>query len=145
MKLTPSHKYIRNTHTCGTILTEYLPNAGRGPQTSERARKSPCNWVGRKKKKESEKGIRTGPGPLGGICERGKVPVPREVPLPVGRLAGTEGELWSLGGERSNWFAAARMERQTVPPPCTPQPKTHVLWYGRGLGVETRASEITPR
>ena len=34
------------------ILTEYLLNAGRKPQTAERARKSPCNWV---KKKEREK------------------------------------------------------------------------------------------
>ena len=29
VKLTSSHKYIRNTSTCGTILTEYTLNSGR--------------------------------------------------------------------------------------------------------------------
>ena len=52
MGLTFSHKYIKNTSTCGMILTEHLLNAGRRPQTSKRARKSPCNWVGQKKKEE---------------------------------------------------------------------------------------------
>ena len=56
VKLTFSHKYIKNTSTCLIILTEYLLNAGRRPQTSERARKSLHNWVGQKKK-EREKGI----------------------------------------------------------------------------------------
>ena len=40
----PPHKYIRNTPTCETTPTEYLLNAGRGPQTSETARKSPSTW-----------------------------------------------------------------------------------------------------
>ena len=50
-----SHKYIKNTSTCGTILTEYLLNTARTPQTAERARKSPCNQVGKKKKKKARK------------------------------------------------------------------------------------------
>ena len=83
------------------ILTEYLLNAGRRPQTAKRARKSPCNQVGRKekkkKKKESEKGIGTEPVPLGGSCEWGKVSTPWEAPSPVGRLAGTDRELQSFG------------------------------------------------
>ena len=59
------------------ILTEQLLNTGRRPQTSERTRKSPCYCVGQKKKKKKrKKGIRTGPEPLGGSCERGKVPTP---------------------------------------------------------------------
>ena len=59
------HRYIKNTSTCGTTLTEHLLNADRRPQTSKRARKSPCNWVGqKKKKKKKEKGIKTGPVPL---------------------------------------------------------------------------------
>ena len=33
----PSHKYIRNTSTCGTTPTEHLLNAGRRPQTSQKA------------------------------------------------------------------------------------------------------------
>ena len=52
MKLTLSHKYSKNTSTSGVILTEYLLDAGRRPQTSEKARKSQRNWVRKKKKKE---------------------------------------------------------------------------------------------
>ena len=46
------HKYIRNTSTCGTTLTEHLLNAGRRPQTSPKARNSPRTWVGQKKKEK---------------------------------------------------------------------------------------------
>ena len=56
MELTSSHKYIKNRPTHGMVLREHLLNAGRRPQTSERARKSPHNWVGQKKK-DREKGI----------------------------------------------------------------------------------------
>ena len=42
----PPHKYIRNTSTCGTAPTEHLLNAGRRPQTSQKARNSPRTWVG---------------------------------------------------------------------------------------------------
>ena len=38
----PPHKYIKNTSTCGTTLTEHLLNTGRRPQTSQKARNSPC-------------------------------------------------------------------------------------------------------
>ena len=72
----PPHKYIKNISTCGTTPTEHLLNAGRKPQTSKKVRKSPCNWVGQKKKekkKERDKGIGMGPAPLGGSCEGGKV------------------------------------------------------------------------
>lgn len=47
-------KYIKNTSTRGMILTEYLLSAGRKPQTAEKARKFPCNWVWKKKKKEKK-------------------------------------------------------------------------------------------
>jgi len=55
VKLTSSHKYIKNTSTCGMILTECLLNAGRGSQTSERAIKSLCIWVRQKRRKEERK------------------------------------------------------------------------------------------
>ena len=48
----PPHKYIRNTSTCGTTPTEHLVNAGGRHQTSQKARSSPCTWVGQKKKKK---------------------------------------------------------------------------------------------
>ena len=40
----PPHKYIRNTSTCGTTLTEHLLNTGRRTQTSQKARNSPRTW-----------------------------------------------------------------------------------------------------
>ena len=48
------HKYIKNTSTCGTTPTEHLLNAGRGPQTSQKARKFPHTSVGQKKKEKTE-------------------------------------------------------------------------------------------
>lgn len=57
----------------GMILTEYLWNAGRRPQTSKRVIKSSHNW-GVQKKKETLKGIEMGAASLGGTYERGKVP-----------------------------------------------------------------------
>ena len=49
----PSHKYIKNTFTCGTTPTEHLLNAGR-PQTSQKERKAPRTWVGQKKIEKTE-------------------------------------------------------------------------------------------
>ena len=50
----PPHKYNRNTSTRGTAPTEHLLNAGRRPQTSQKARNSPRTWVGQKKKEKTE-------------------------------------------------------------------------------------------
>ena len=70
----PPHKYNRNTSTCGTTPTEHLLNTGRRPQTSQKARNSPRTWVGQKKKKKNrDKSIGTGPDPRGGSCEGGNV------------------------------------------------------------------------
>ena len=57
MKLTSSHKFIKNTSTYGLILREYLLNTGKRHPNSERARKSPWNRKGQKKKKEIGKGL----------------------------------------------------------------------------------------
>ena len=50
----PSHRYSRNTSTHGTAPTEHTLNAGRRPQTSQKARNSPRTWVGQKKKEITE-------------------------------------------------------------------------------------------
>ena len=50
----PPHRYIGNTPTCGTTPTEHLLNAGRRPQTSQKARNSPRTWEGQKKKEKTE-------------------------------------------------------------------------------------------
>ena len=44
----PPHKYICNTSPCGTTPKEHPLNAGRRPQTSQKARDSPRTWVGQK-------------------------------------------------------------------------------------------------
>ena len=49
-----SHRYSRNTSTCGTAPTEHPQNAGRRRQTSQKARNSPHTWVGQKKKETTE-------------------------------------------------------------------------------------------
>ena len=62
----PPHKYIRNTSTRGTTPTEHLLNAGRRPQTSQKARNSPHTWIGQKKKEtRKDKIIGMGPAPVG--------------------------------------------------------------------------------
>ena len=60
----PPHKYIKNISTCGTTPTEHLLNAGRKPQTSQKARKSPRTWVGQKKKQRQKN--------RDGICTSGR-------------------------------------------------------------------------
>ena len=74
----PPHKYIRNTCTRGTALTEHILNTGRRPQTSQKARNSPRTWGGQKKKYRQR--IGTGPAPVGGSCEGGKVSKHQEAP-----------------------------------------------------------------
>ena len=133
----PSHHiYIKNTSTFGKTLTEHLLNAGRRPQTYKRARVSPCNWVGQKKKKK-KKEIRTGPVPLGGrkSCEGGKVSTYREVPSLVGRLARTQGERWSLWRKHSNRFAEGKPKRELYRQLLltgTPQLDKLIHWSGWG-------------
>ena len=56
----PPHKYMKNKSTCGTTPTEQLLNAGRRPQTSQKARKFPCTWVGQKKKEKQRQKNRDG-------------------------------------------------------------------------------------
>ena len=50
----PPHKYIKTISTCGKTPTEHLLNAGRRPQTSQKARNSPRTWEGQKKKGKTE-------------------------------------------------------------------------------------------
>ena len=70
----PPHRYIRNTSTCGTAPIEHPLNAGRRRQTSQKARNSPRTSVGQKKKRNNrDKRIGTGPAPVGGSREGGKV------------------------------------------------------------------------
>ena len=131
-------KYIKSTSTCGMILTEYLLNAGRRPQASERGRKSPHNQVGQKKKEKNkernwdetgapgrEQRKRKGPRTLGSTLSSGEISQDRQC---------------------NTWFVAARMERDlhrgSMPLPCAPQPETHICPCGWGLDAEAQALEI---
>ena len=71
----PSHKYIRNTPTCGTTPTEQLLNEC-WQKTSDfpKGKKLPT-YLGRakEKRKNRDKRIGMGPAPLGGSSEAGKV------------------------------------------------------------------------
>ena len=80
MELTFSHKYIKNTSTCGMILTEHLLNAGRRPKTFKRARKA-LNCIRQKKKRQ--KRIRTGPEPPRGNVRCENLSTDREVHSPA--------------------------------------------------------------
>ena len=77
----PPHKYIRNTSTRGIAPIEHLLNADRRPQTSKKAR--PPTYLGRAKEKRSNRGKRigTGPAPVGGSCEGGKLSKHSRKPL----------------------------------------------------------------
>ena len=95
----PPHKYIKNTTTCGTTYIEHLLDAGRRPQTSQKAKNSPCTWVGQKKKeKNRDKRIGTGPAlPLGWSCEGGKVSTHYEAPSLAETVGGRGGSFREIG------------------------------------------------
>lgn len=57
MELTFSPPKNKNTFTSETNNTEQQLNADRRPQNSEKIRKSPHNWVGLKKEKDSRWGL----------------------------------------------------------------------------------------
>ena len=107
----PPHKYIKNTSTCGTTPTEHLLNAGRRPQTSQKARNSPHTWVGQKKKEKTETKEEGWDLPLWeGAVKEENFPHTRK-PLHWRRQGVVGGKLQSHAGERSNRGAEAKAER----------------------------------
>ena len=71
VRLTYSHRSIKNTFICGTTFPEDLLKADQRTQDSNRERKSSQNWIGQKKEKNrTEKRNNVGqdpcPAPLGG-------------------------------------------------------------------------------
>lgn len=97
MEFISPHKCIKNTATNGTILTEHLQKASRGPWTPERTNKIPTGGAGQKKERKRT-GSRTGPALLGrGEELKEKIKSrPGEARSPAGRSAGAEKELWGL-------------------------------------------------
>ena len=105
----PPHRYTRNTSTCGTAPTEHLLNAGRRPQTSQKARNSPCTWVGQKKKQIQKN--RDGTCTIGRELWRRKSLHTLGSPFMGGDCGRQRGKLRSHGGERSNRGAEGKVER----------------------------------
>ena len=138
----PPHKYIRNTSTCGTTPTEHLLNGGRRPQPSQKTRNSPTYLSRAKaKRKNRDKRIGTGPAPLGGSCEGGKVSTHSEDPS-LAETGGGGGKLRSHGGESSNRGAKGKAERflhRGSVPSSTHQPERLVCSpAGMGGGWDLR-------
>ena len=121
---------------------EHLLNTGRIPQTFKRARKSPCNWVGQKEKRERH---RDGTWPSERKLWRREWACPWEWPSLVGRSARTEGELRSPGGEHSNSSVKGKEEKDPhrwSVLPSSPQTEMLLYWGGWGLGTEAWVSEL---
>ena len=125
MELTFSHKYTKNTSTCGMILTEHLLKHGRRPQASERTRKSSCN-----NKKKNQKGIRMGSAPQGDRTMK-EERFPHPECLLTGRQGDQQGQRVSYGALEESavkQFPEGRMKTSLHRPmmPLSPhfQPQT---------------------
>ena len=154
VELTSPHKHIKNTSTCGTVLTENQLKASRRsliqPKLKERF---PHNWVGQKKKV-----IGTGPVPLGGSCGRGKARMGSPSPLeslhqlggPPGQIEEPEGPALCPRGVCVCWLVSSQgTERLALMAATSPtsQPETHFGWgcqYTEQVGAETWASVDEP-
>ena len=137
----PPHKYIRNTSTCGTTPREHLLNAGRRPQTSQKARNSPHTWVGQKKKKNRDKRIGTGPDLWEGAVKEEKFPHTRS-PFAGGDCGWRRGG--SFGATEESAATGVRRAKRRLPhrgsvPTSTHQPERVVCSpTGAGRGWELR-------
>ena len=105
----PPYKCIRNTPTCRTTPTEHLLNTGRRPQTSQKARNSPCTCVGQKKKQRQK--TRDGTYTSGRELWRRKIPHTLGSSFTGRDGRGAGGKLQSHGGECSNRGAQGKAER----------------------------------
>ena len=100
--------------------------------------------MGRVKEKRNnrDKRIGTGPAPVGGSCEGGKVSTHQEAPSWAETAGGREGKLRSHGGEHSNRSAEGKVERfphRGSVPSSTHQPERLVCSpAGAGGGWELR-------
>lgn len=110
VELTSSNKYIKHICTWNNshrILTE------QGQKILHiQSCKNDHHVTGkdeREKKKKKEIGI--GPEPLGGTCERRKVPLPWELPSTAGRSAKTDRALRRLREKYSRWLVAGRTKK----------------------------------
>ena len=92
----------------------YRTPTERWKKTSDRpkVKKLPM-YLGRakEKRKNRDKGIWTGPAPVGGNCEEGKVSTHYEAPSWAETAGSGGGKLWGHGGDRSNTGVEGKAER----------------------------------
>ena len=116
VRLTYSHRSIKNTFICGTTFPENLLKADQRTQDSNRERKSSQNWIGQKKEKNrTEKRsnwVRTHAlHPWEGAGKGGKTKLcTQRNPLHTSEETSSEKGLWSIGGEHRNHTNAVEME-----------------------------------
>ena len=141
----PPHKYIKNTSTCGTASTEHLLNAGRRPQTSQKAKNCPLTWVGQKKKQRQKN--------RNGTCTSGRELWRRKSfhtlgsPFTGRNRRWARGKLQSHGGECSD---GCRGQSREIPSQRigadqhSPAQEACLLTCqgGWGLGAEAWVSEV---
>lgn len=121
------------------INTEHLLKASRRPQTSQRARKPPRNWLGQKEKRNRRS---LHPGRSCG----GKFPTPWAVPHWHGDQPRWRGASEARSRAQHLWRAKqSNVNRRLALPLCTPPPKILICWWSWGLGTKVQASEVRPR
>ena len=134
-------KYIKNTSTCGVILTEHLLNTGRSFQTSKRERQFPGKWVGQKGKRKKRE-IKELGQTLGGSCERGNLSM-------HGKTLHWWGDPWEQRGSFGTLeqIVATCLGRESQRKTCTegqcfhlahPSLRCSSAWVGRGLVLRLR-------
>ena len=96
------------------MWNSYRTTTERWQKTSDlpKGKKIPT-YLGRakEKRKNRDKRVGTGPAPVGGSCEGGKVSTQEEAPSRAETAGDGGGKLWSHGAERSNRGAEGKAER----------------------------------
>ena len=108
------------------LPTEHLLNAGRRPQTSQKARNSPRTWVGQKKKEKQRQKNRDRTCISGRELRRRKGLHTLGAPSQAETAGGGGGKLQSHGGERGHRGAEGKAERfshRGLVPTSTHQPE----------------------
>ena len=107
MELVPPHRYIKNTSTNGTVLTEQLLNISGRLWKLKRTRKIPSQ-LGRMKERKKEKRNQGGINTSGGKLKVRRSSHTQKTPLTAGKSAGTERDLWGIRRESSKQSVKGR-------------------------------------
>ena len=143
VELTSSHKYIKNTSTCGIILTKYLLNAGGGSQKTKKCKKD--HHVTRQDESKDRNQDRT--CPLGRSYEEEKFPHLEQPLLQWGDQPRQKGSFRGSEVSTASGLRQAKQRNQhrgSLPAPCAPQSKMHDCWYAQGLSAHLQPQKADP-